>query len=178
VIGEPLQIIDAIYEAAIEPTRTANALVSVADFVGGQALAILWRNSSTRSLQVLHHFGIANLYSSAYWKCDPTAALASYGNSERIVSIPELVSYDEFRQGRFYREWGQPQGWIDSANATLARSSTGYLQFSIIRHQSQGMVGDDMRLRMSFVLPHLKRCCILEKLSTIESHELRHSLKH
>jgi DNA-binding CsgD family transcriptional regulator len=163
VIGEPLQIIDAIYEAAIEPTRTANALVSVADFVGGQALAILWRNSSTRSLQVLHHFGIANLYSSAYWKCDPTAALASHGNSERIVSIPELVPYDEFRQGRFYREWGQPQGWIDSANATLARSSTGYLQFSIIRHQSQGMVGDDMRLRMSFVLPHLKRLLHIRK---------------
>jgi DNA-binding CsgD family transcriptional regulator len=160
-VKDPSQVIDDIYEAATEPTRWAGALIRVVDFVGGQAAAILWRNSSTRSLQVLHHFGIkryyANQYSSAYWKCDPTATMASHGDSDRIVSIPELVPYDEFRRGRFYREWGQPQGWIDSANAMLARTSTGHLQFSIIRHRSQGMVSDDMRLRMSFVLPHLKR---------------------
>ena len=178
MIGEPLQIIDAIYEAAIEPTRTANALVSVADFVGGQALAILWRNSSTRSLQVLHHFGIANLYSSAYWKCDPTAALASYGNSERIVSIPELVSYDEFRQGRFYREWGNRRvGSIlrmprshdpqpDTCNSVLSGTNRKGWSVTICACACLSCC------RIS------SACCILEKLSTIESHELRHSLKH
>jgi DNA-binding CsgD family transcriptional regulator len=166
--SESSQIIDDIYEATIEPMRTVGALVRVADFVRGQAAAILWRSSSTRSLQVLHHFGIkryyANLYSSAFWKCDPTVALAAHADADRIVSIPDLVPYNQFCHGRFYREWGQPQGWIDSANVMLARCSAGYLQFSVIRHQSHGMVNDNMRSRMSFIMPHLKRLLHIQRI--------------
>ena len=40
----------------------------------------------------------------------------------------------EFRDGRFYREWGRPQGWIDAASIVLDRSPTTASTFVVARH--------------------------------------------
>ena len=61
---------------------------------------------------------IVQTYTETYAKFDPMASLPRFG---QIVSIPDLVSYDEYRQGRFYQEWLRPQGWADAAIVMLEK---------------------------------------------------------
>ena len=96
------------------------------------------------------------LYAETYWKFDPVASLPDC-ELEQIVSVPDLVPYDEFLAGRFYREWAQPQGWIDAANAVLEKSATSCAYLSVVRNEASGMVDDEMRRRMRLVVPHVRR---------------------
>src|SRR5690242_14195105 len=96
------------------------------------------------------------LYAETYWKFDPVASLPDC-DVEQIVSVPDLVSYDEFRAGRFYREWAQPQGWVDAANAVLEKSATSCAYLSVVRNEKSGMVDEEMRRRMRLVVPHVRR---------------------
>ena len=96
------------------------------------------------------------LYSETYWKFDPAANLADC-EVEQVVSVPDLVSYDEFRAGRFYREWAEPQGWIDAANGVLEKTATSCAYLSVVRSKAAGMVDEEMRRRMTLIVPHVRR---------------------
>jgi hypothetical protein len=50
------------------------------------------------------------------------------------------MPYDEFREGRFFREWVEPQDWIDAANTVLEKSVTSCAYLSIIRGKAHGII--------------------------------------
>src|SRR5262249_22712446 len=86
----------------------------------------------------------------------PMEAL-SFGDVGQIVSVPDVVPYTEFRRGRFFREWAQPQGWVDVAIAVIDKSADRWSYLGISRNATNGMVDDEMRRRMSLTLPHIRR---------------------
>jgi hypothetical protein len=50
------------------------------------------------------------------------------------------MPYDEFREGRFFREWVEPQDWIDAANTVLEKSVTSCAYLSVIRGEAYGII--------------------------------------
>lgn len=154
------QLIGDIYDAALDSSRWNAVLAKIAEFTGGQAAGLLSKDSVSKSGNVFYQSGVdpyfVRLYSETYWKFDPVASLPDC-EVEQIVSIPDLVPYDEFKAGRFYREWAQPQGWADAANAVLEKSATCCAYLSILRNQASGMVDEDMRRRMRLIVPHVCR---------------------
>ena len=154
------QLIGDIYDAALDSSRWNAVLAKIAEFTGGQAAGLLSKDSVSKSGNVFYQSGVdpyfVRLYSETYWKFDPVASLPDC-EVEQIVSIPDLVPYDEFKAGRFYREWAQPQGWVDAANAVLEKSATCCAYLSILRNQASGMVDEDMRRRMRLIVPHVRR---------------------
>jgi DNA-binding CsgD family transcriptional regulator len=82
---------------------------------------------------------------------------------EQVVSTTDLVPYEEFRRGRFYREWAQPQGWVDVASAVIEKSATSCTFLSVARHEASGLVDDEMRRRMALVIPHVRRALLIGK---------------
>ncbi len=103
------------------------------------------------------------LYAQTYWKFDPVAT-SSICQVKQIVSVPDLVPYDEFREGRFYHEWVRPQGWVDAANVVLEKSPTDCIYLSVMRGEDTGMVDGEMRRRMTFLVPHLRRAMLIGKM--------------
>jgi DNA-binding CsgD family transcriptional regulator/PAS domain-containing protein len=95
-------------------------------------------------------------YTETFWKLDPAANLSNC-ELEQIVSIPDLLSYDQYLASRFYREWAQPQGWVDAANAVLEKTSASCAYLSVIRNEASGMVDAEMRRRMGLLVPHVRR---------------------
>lgn len=154
------QLIGDIYDAALDSSRWNAVLAKIAEFTGGQAAGLLSKDSVSKSGNVFYQSGVdpyfVRLYSETYWKFDPVASLPDC-EVEQIVSIPDLVPYDEFKAGRFYREWAQPQGWADAANAVLEKSATCCAYLSILRNQASGMVDEDMRRRMRLIVAHVRR---------------------
>jgi len=71
-----------------------------------------------------------------YPKLDPTADSPCFG-VEQVVSATDLVPYEEFRRGRFYREWARPHGWVDVASAVIEKSATSCTFLSVVRHEAK-----------------------------------------
>jgi DNA-binding CsgD family transcriptional regulator len=90
------------------------------------------------------------VYAESYPQLDPF-------DVEQVVSTADLVPYDEFRLGRFYREWAEPRGWVDVASAVVDKSATRATVLGIARHEASGLVDDEMRRRMALVIPHVRR---------------------
>ncbi|TMJ82003.1 MAG: helix-turn-helix transcriptional regulator [Alphaproteobacteria bacterium] len=118
-----------------------------------------------------HHFGVdpkqVQIYSQTHSRLDPFSNLRLFDVGQ-VVSIPELVPYDEFRRGRFFLEWMEPQGWVDAANCVLEKSVLRCSFLTIIRSKEQGPVDDEMRERMALVVPHVRRAVPIGREMDVE----------
>ena len=154
------QLIGEIYDAALDASRWTHVLAKIARYVDGQAAGLLTKDGVSKSGSVYYQAGVdphfVGTYMETYWSFDPVASLPDY-ELEQIVSVPDLMPYEEFLVGRFYREWAQPQGWIDAANAVLEKSTSSCAYLTVLRNQACGMVDDEMRRRMGLLVPHVRR---------------------
>ena len=117
-------LVEAIYDAGLDPSLWNNVVTGIRDFVGGQACGLFSKDSISK-FGVTHYYCGADphyiqLYSETHSKFDPLTILPPHG---QIVSIPDLVNFDEYRRGRFYQEWMRPQGCSDAANVVLEKSN-------------------------------------------------------
>ena len=154
------RLVAGIYDATLEPRRWSEVLARVVDFVGGHGGCLLGKDSATRDIDPQWQTGVEpyylRLYTDTYSKLGPLAAL-TFGDIGQIVSVADVVPHDEFQRSRFYREWAAPQGWVDVAVAVLDKSAGGWGYLGISRNATNGMVDDEMRGRMSLVVPHVRR---------------------
>lgn len=160
-------LIGDIYDAALDPAAWSDVLAKIADFAGGRASVILSKDTSNKFGNAYHCFGIDNRYlksySKTYWEFDPVERLVSQ-DVEQVVSLPDLVPYNEFRRGRFFQEWIRPQGWVDAAKALLDKTVSSYAYISVLRGEDQGMVDAEMRRRMALLVPHLRRALLIGRV--------------
>ena len=156
-------LIENIYDAALEPARWSNVVVGINEFVGGRACGIFSKDSISK-FGVTHYYCGADpyyiqLYSDTHSRFDPLASLPPFG---KVVSIPDLVPFDEYRGGRFYQEWLRPQGCVDAANVLLEKSATSCPVLLTVL-AGKRMVDDEMRRRIALFVPHLHRALMINK---------------
>jgi DNA-binding CsgD family transcriptional regulator len=156
-------LIEDVYDAALEPARWTDVVVRINEFVGGRACGIFSKDSISKS-GVTHYYCGADpyyiqLYSDTHSRFDPLASLPPFG---KVVSIPDLVPFDEYRSGRFYQEWLRPQGCVDAANVLLEKSGTNCpILLTVLA--GKRMVDDEMRRRIALFVPHLHRALMINK---------------
>src|SRR3954449_6008218 len=147
-------LISGIYDAAIEPAQRSDVLDRIARFTGGHSSGLLVKHSLTNSDSLYCYLGddpeSLQAYSEEYPELEPAASSNPF-DAQQVVTTTDLVPYDEFRRGRFYREWAKPQGWVDVASAVIERSDTTCALLSVVRHEASGMVDDEMRRRMALI---------------------------
>ena len=158
-------LIGDIYDAVLDPSQQIDVIEKIASFSGGHSGGLLSKHSQGYS-QHYCYIGAdpdsLQSYSESYPKLDPTTATHSYGVAQ-VVSATDVVPREEFRRGRFYREWARPHGWVDVASAVVEKSATSCTFLSVVRHEASGVVDDEMRRRMALVLPHVRRGYLIGK---------------
>src|SRR5262249_7324453 len=151
-------LIGDVYDAALDRSLWVDVLRKAAQFVGGQGAGLLVRDAVNKSAEALFTFGVAprylQLYLDQYAKIDPTAAPMFFSEVGQVATTKDLVPYDEFLRTRFYREWAQPQGWVDSAQSILEKSVTSFAHVSFLRSEATGLVDDAARRRTRLIVPH------------------------
>jgi DNA-binding CsgD family transcriptional regulator/PAS domain-containing protein len=157
------ELIGNIYDAALEPGLWSEILAQIADFTGAQAAGLISKDSMSKAGETHFYSGVdphyIGLYAQSYALFDPLVALPRVGE---IVSIPDLVSYDEYRHGCFFQEWMRPQGWMDLANVALEKPTpTSATLLTIVPAKPAGMVDSLMRRRIADVAPHVQRAFII-----------------
>jgi DNA-binding CsgD family transcriptional regulator/PAS domain-containing protein len=167
-------LISGIYDAALEPAQRSDVLDRIARFTGGHSSGLLVKHSLTNSDSLYCYLGqdeeSLQAYSEEYPELEPTESSDPF-DAQQVVTTTDLVPYDEFRRGRFYREWAQPQGWVDVASAVIERSATSCAFLSVVRHEASGMVDDEMRRRMALITPHVRRALLIGKTVNVKKAE-------
>ncbi|WP_038932007.1 helix-turn-helix transcriptional regulator [Bradyrhizobium japonicum] len=160
------ELVESLYDAGLDPSLWNNAVAGIRDFVGGQACGLFSKDSISK-FGVTHYYCGADpryiqLYSETYSKFDPLTVLPPHGE---IVSIPDLVNFDEYRKGRFYQEWMQPQGCSDAANVVLEKSSCPVMMTVL---SGRRMVDPAMKHRLSLIVPHASRALLINRAITAQ----------
>jgi DNA-binding CsgD family transcriptional regulator/PAS domain-containing protein len=154
------RLIANIYDAALDCRLWPDVLASIAEFVDGRVAGLLTRDSTRPQVSANWHAGgdphYMRMYASTYSRLGPVAT-SPPGQIGAIVSMPDLVPYEEFRRGRFFREWAEPQGWVDIAVAVLDKSASGSTYLTMSRDGESGMVDQAMRERLALIVPHVRR---------------------
>jgi len=169
------RLIGNVYDAALDPALWVGVLQQIARFVGGPAASLYSRDVASKTGSVAYQFGIdpryEQLYLEKYVKLDPTSIGYFFAEIEEPVSTADVMPYDEFLETRFYKEWGQPQGLVDTAHALLEKSVTTAASFVVFRHQRDGLVDDETRRRMRLIVPHIRRAALIGKVLDLKKAE-------
>src|ERR1700704_35098 len=118
------QLIGDVYDAALEPASWPTALERTCRYVEGVASIVSSQDSARKSADFHFSWGDDPDYTRSYQETFvkisplllPMVLSAKTGN---VVANSDLIPIDEFRATRFYKEWAQPQGYLDAVSATL-----------------------------------------------------------
>jgi DNA-binding CsgD family transcriptional regulator len=157
------ELVESIYDAGLDPSLWDNVVAGIRDFVGGQACGLFSKDSISK-FGVTHYYCGADphyiqLYSETHSKFDPLTVLPPHG---QIVSIPDLVNFDEYRRGRFYQEWMRPQGCSDAANVVLDKSNASCPVMMTVL-SGRRMVDPAMKHRLALIVPHASRALLINR---------------
>jgi DNA-binding CsgD family transcriptional regulator len=156
-------LIEEIYDAALEPALWNDVVVSINDFIGSRACGLISKDTMSQFGLTHYYCGVdphyIQLYADTHSRFDPLTALPSPG---QVVSIPDLLRYDEYRRGPVYQEWLRPQGCVDVANVVLEKSSSNCAVLLTVLPGAQ-MLDDEMRGRIALIAPHVRRALLINK---------------
>jgi DNA-binding CsgD family transcriptional regulator/PAS domain-containing protein len=167
------QVVEHIYDAALDSTRWPDTVALIAAFAGAQAGGLGLRDSVQKNINVYYDVGFEpegiQAYLETYSRFDPLAM--SPLERGRVASVADLMPFDDYLDGRFYREWAKPQGWLDSANAVIEQSGTSSTLLRVVTTKTRGPVDDEMRRRMAQVVPHVRRATLVGKAMDLKHAE-------
>ena len=111
-------LIGDIYDAALDPALWPQVLPKSAQFVGGPAASLFYKDAASKSGDFAYDCGIdpyyRQLYFDKYIKLDPLTIGHFFAEVEQPVAVADIMSYDEFLETRAYQEWGGRRAWWTS----------------------------------------------------------------
>jgi len=167
-VRELSELIGDIHDAALDPDRWEDVLARAARFLNAMNTSLGSSDLIRRDLNLTKLWGYdpdcLRSLQERYHRINPTLPLASRTKTGDVLSIGEFMPYEEFLQSTMYREWAKPQGFIDGLQATLDKTAIAIAFFTAARHERQGRVDEEMRLRMKLLYPHFRRAILIGKV--------------
>ena len=167
-------LLETVYDASIERAQWIDALQQACQFMNCSAGAVLSSDLlGTFGLSVNWGYGPGywESYQSHYFHLDPLNRWVFRSKIGDVIVGSRLTSWPEVLASAYYREWGEPQGFVDFIGATLDKSASGAAALTCIRREEQGLANKSCFWRMSLILPHFRRALLISKL--LDQHDLR-----
>lgn len=161
-------LIGEIYDAALEPDHWPAVLEQVCGFVNGALAVVFWQDAALKmggryfSWNDNPHW--TQLYFEKYIKYNPTIPACSFTEVGQVMSVRDLIPWEEMQQTLFHKEWLEPQGFVDNIYANLERSGTSFAMISVTCDLRTGPGDDEMRRRLSLLVPHVRRAVLIGKV--------------
>ena len=163
-----LEIIGGIYDAALNPDAWNAVVPKIGAFVGGSGGGLFAHHTAPKGASIYYQFGTdpgyRQLYLEKYVTIDPLFGTYFVLDVGEVFSTSTIMSHAEFMDSRFYKEWIQPQGWIDNIGVYLDRAPEGHAAFAVFRNEREGLADEPARERMRLLVPHLRRAVLIGKL--------------
>src|SRR3954451_2535557 len=124
-------LIGQIYDASLDQQLWPTVLKRTCGYVEGVAAVLVSHEASAKTGQFYFSWGddpaYTDAYNSTYVKINPLLiAIFVHAKQGDIVSIGDVMPYEEYFESRFYKEWASPQGYLDAIHAVLEKSASAY----------------------------------------------------
>jgi DNA-binding CsgD family transcriptional regulator len=171
-IEAPPDLIESIYDAALQPSRWNEAVVKINTFIGAKACGVFSKDAVSKFGVTHYYCGVdphfIQLYAETHSQFDPLIKLPRFGH---VTGIPDLVSYEQYRKGRFYQEWLKPQRCADVANVVIDDSNPRCPVLLTALPAGQRMVDAEMRRRIALLVPHAHRALMINQAIEVRQSE-------
>ena len=168
-------LIGDIYDTVFDQSLWEGVIERAAHFVRGTGAALFSKDAAAQQGSVYYDVGMdphyKQLYFDKYVTLDPASTGHFFAEIDQPVAVADLMSYDEFLETRFYREWVRPQGLVDFVSAVLDKSATSAAMFGVFRSERDGVVDDETRHRMRLIVPHIRRAVLVGRMFDLKAAE-------
>jgi len=169
-------LIGAIYDCAVDPTRWVDTLNRVRielDFANC-GLSVWAVPAPTLQLAIMVGPPPELAQAVSQYEHD---VIEQWGGFELLQTLPvgEPVVLSHLREralwvnNRYYQEWGKPQGIHDALNVFLTRDSSTVSAIGFGRHESAGAIGEFEIAAARLLGPHLTRAVTIGNLLDLKS---------
>jgi DNA-binding CsgD family transcriptional regulator len=166
-------LIGVVYDAAIDPSRWEGAIEKVAQFVGGAGGGLFCKDVGAHHAAIPYRFGFqVPLPVEFFRQIYPAAEGHFLGDLEQPIATTDLMPFAELTQSELYRQWAEPQGFIDFVSTLLDRTAISAVIFGVFRHQRNGVVDDRTRRQMRLIAPHLRRAVLIGRMFEFKAAEV------
>jgi hypothetical protein len=169
------QLIGEIYDAALRPELWPRALEGVCGFVGGSMANIFWQDVAAKTAKKFFEWGndphYTQLYMEKYSKLNALFPAAHCFPVGRVFCQSDVMPYEELHETRIYKEWMQPQGYVDFIGCHLEKSEGTCIPTTVIRHERDGVVDHVAMSRMRLITPHIRRAALIGNVISLRTCE-------
>lgn len=166
------EVIGAIYETALDPSAWVPALEAICSVAGGMAawVAIHYPDTirSVYQIEVGTDPEWQRRLREQYVAISPLCGATHHLDAGDVVSVGDVIDYDEFIAGRFYREWAAPQGWPDIIMAITAKEQG---RFSWLGVCLPDQATQAQKQVVTALLPHMERALRISDLLQMRAAE-------
>lgn len=155
-VGSFSQLLDALYEAALDPQGWPDCLEAVRSVLRGNYASLIVRpgGGADRGLIVSAGVGRANVNLG-----NPQIALSPFSGMpiDRLLTVPDVLSEADWRASAYYRDWCAPLGVFHVLAADIGTRDGGVYGFRVTRpEEAPPFSAADVALGR-LLLPHIKR---------------------
>ncbi|WP_244608144.1 helix-turn-helix transcriptional regulator [Bradyrhizobium algeriense] len=166
-------LIGILYDTAIDPSLWQRTLERVALFVGGSGAGLFCKDVGVPHAAIPHSIGFQRPLPVALFRQIYSAAEGHFlGDLEVPIATTDLMSFADYAQTDFYRQWAAPQGLVDFLSAVLDRTVISSAIFGVFRHKRNGMVDDQARRQMRLIAPHIRRAVLIGRMFEFKAAEV------
>jgi DNA-binding CsgD family transcriptional regulator/PAS domain-containing protein len=161
-------LIGDVYDAALDPALWPSVLEKICAFASGSAANIFSQDAINKTANRYFVWGIPPYYDSLYIEkyaaINPLFPSVLFFPVGAVYEQTDIMPIAELRESRLYKEWMQPQGYIDFIGSTLEKSASSAAFLVLIRHERDGWVDHQTRRRMRLIAPHVRRAILIAKV--------------
>lgn len=161
-------LVGAIYDCALAPERWPAALADCAAFVGAWSASLIGKGRGGSQSAMFYHDGamppehIAS-YFTRYAPLDPSTGAHLMAPIDTPISTGDIMELDEFYDTRFYREWAEPLGLVDSIMIPVERSTNWAAMLALLIHRTSAPL-ELCKARAALLAPHVRRAAMIGKV--------------
>jgi DNA-binding CsgD family transcriptional regulator len=160
-----LSLIGDIYDASLDPALWPAILEKICGFIPGSMANLFSQDSVNKNANRYFTWGddphYTSLYLEKYAALNPLFPTGLFFPVGEVYGQADIMPYEELSRTRFYKEWLEPQGFLDFVGCNLDKSATSCAPIAVIRHKRNGFVDDETRRRMAVLVPHVRRAVLI-----------------
>src|ERR1700742_4064154 len=154
-------VISAIYDCALDPGKWPLAVQQVCGLIEGKIRLIMVVDTTAPNSRFDASWNVdpalTRTYAEKYHATNPLTDLLPRFDVDEAYNIASVMEPARWLETRVYKEFGEPNDFMDSIGVTLLKNPARFATLSVARAIKAGFSGERELNIMRLLAPHLRK---------------------